>query len=168
MTEAVRQHGFLCLDLGSSVGWAYQRADDAMPLFGTWHLADTTLHGPRYASYENELIAALERFKPTIVVMEAPLHRGSHKGNAAARLALGLVAYTEGECFRARVQLREEHSATTRKAVLGRGTFAKGTVKDEAMGWCMANGMRVSDSHQADALVLLRHTCGVQDRLRRY
>ena len=67
-----RLGGFLCLDLGSSVGWAYQRADDAMPLFGTWHLADTTLHGPRYASYENELIAALERFKPTLVVMEAP------------------------------------------------------------------------------------------------
>lgn len=158
----------LAIDLGKCVGWAFGMPGDPLPLFGTWHLANTTLHGPRFASYENELIAALERFKPTLVVMASPLRRTGMQGQQAARQALGLAAFTESECYRARVQLREAHEGTVRKDVLGRGTFPAGAVKNVAVAWCIANGWPVTDDHQADALILWKHSCGVQSRLERF
>lgn len=158
----------LALDLGSWVGWAFGALGDNRPSFGTWHLPETRLRGPRYVAYENELIAALRRFQPTVVVMAAPLNRKAKGGQAAARQQLGLAAYTEGECCRARVQLREVHEATARKDVLGRGRFPVGGAKPAAMAWAAASGFDVSDDHQADTLVLWTHACGVQDRIERY
>jgi len=160
----LRQHGVLCLDLGSVVGWSYGHIGGAMPAFGSWHLADTTLHGPRYVSYENELISALDRLRPRLVVMEAPLHSGQHKGDKAARLAFGLVAYTEGECHRSSVQVREQAASTARKAVIGQGRWSKGTAKDHVMAYCKLRGWPVPDHHAGDALVLLEYSLMIEAR----
>ena len=168
MTDPTRPGGIFCLDLSSVCGFAVGHIGDLVPSFGSWHLSESSLLGPKFVSFENELIAALERLRPSICVMEAPLPAMSQGTTNVARLQFGLAAITEAECWRARVQVRETAASTARKQVIGQGRWAKGTAKDHVLAWCRTQGWNPPDDHAGDALVLWRHTCGVQDRLRRY
>lgn len=164
----IRTGGVLTLDLGSEVGHCYGHAGDDQPIYGTWLLANSSLPGAKYASFENELIEALDLYQPSLCSVASPMLRGTSQGSRSAEQQLGLYAYAQGACYRARVQIRPVFEGTARKDVLGRGTFPKGVVKPTAIAWCRANGFMVGDDHQADAIILWRHQCGVQNRLRRY
>lgn len=175
----VRTGGILTLDLSSVVGWAYGHPGDDAPVFGTWHLSTSRLLGPRYVSYENELIACLNLYMPRLVVMEAPLPSIRQGSTNVARQQFGLAAYTEGECHRFHVQLREQPAHMVRKAVLGRGSFGepdpanprrrvngRANAKSAVMEWCQAQGWNVPDDNAADACVLWRYSCEIESRTR--
>lgn len=158
----VRQGGIFALDLSGIVGWAYGHAgQNASPEFGTWRLPEGPRLGPKYVGYENELIAALEKFKPKLVVMEAPLPSMRQGSTNVARQQFGLAAYTEGECCRARIQLREQAASTVRKAVMGQGRFPTGTAKEHVIAWCREQGWMVQDDNAADACVLWAYSCKI-------
>lgn len=159
---AVQHGGILTMDLGSEIGHCYGVVGDSAPIYGTWLLPNTTLTGARYASLENELIAALDLYRPSLCAVAAPMLRGASQGSRSAEQQLGLYAYAQGACYRARVQIRPVFEGTARKDVLGRGTFPAGAVKDAAIAWCRANGHFVRDSHQADAVVMWHHQCRIE------
>ena len=155
--------GIFALDLSGTVGWCFGHPGDLVPLFGTWHLSESRLLGPRYVSYENELIAALRLFKPKLVVMEAPLPSKSQGSTNVARQQFGLAAYTEGECWRNQTRLTEQAASSVRKGVLGRGTFSVGTAKSHVIAYCKAQGWAVPDDNAADACLLWAFACGVRN-----
>jgi hypothetical protein len=160
-----RPGGVLALDLSSCVGFAYGHVSDYCPLTGVWLLPQRSGIGARYAAYENELIDALGRFKPSLVVMEAPMRlyaQVAKKGTeAAARQQYGLCAYTEGECHRAGVKLYEEDVLPVRDRVIGRRIWQiKGAeVKVTIVAWCRDRGWPIVDHNAADAAVLWQNAC---------
>ena len=158
----IEKKGILALDLSGTCGWAFGCDGDLVPAFGSWQLSESSLLGPKFVAYENELIAALERLRPRLCVMEAPLPAMSQGSTNVARLQFGLAAITEAECWRARVQVREQAASTARKAVIGQGRWAKGTAKHHVIAYCRSQGWSVSDDHQADALILLAFSHRVQ------
>ncbi len=158
--------GILSLDLSGVVGWAYGTVDDADPLTGAWVLPGGAARiGQRYAAYENELIDAIARHRPSLVVMEAPmrLHAQMGRNEAAARQQFGLAAYTEGECYRARVELAEADVDHVRKVVLGRSRWPnRSQVKPAIVAWCQSMGWSVPDHNAADACLLWTFACQQQ------
>lgn len=156
--------GILALDLSGTVGWAAGHPGQT-PACGTWRLSTSPRLGPRFVGYENELIDALERWKPRLVVMEAPLPAMRQGSTDVARQQFGLAAYTEGECERARVQLREQPAHMVRKAVLGYApTGGTEKIKAEIVAWCHAQGWSPPDHNAGDALVLWAYSCLMERR----
>lgn len=149
---AYRRTGVLALDVALSVGWAFG-LPGTKPLCGVWTLPSAADPGKRYAALGNELADALMLHQPRLVLMEAPLVRQDN----SARLLLGLTAHVESTCWRWDVECREAHSATVRKAVLGRGTFPKGEAKPAVLAFCAAQGWEVPTHDAADACVLLTY-----------
>lgn len=145
----------LTLDLAKRLGWAVG-SPGARPHFGTVELRGQS-HGAIYAALVDWLEDAIRLHAPAEIVAEAPLVRGEHQGIDAGRLALGMIAHLELVAHDHGIRLLEEHVARTRKAVMGRGNFAKGTAKSEVMAWCRANGFDPPDDNAADALVLWRY-----------
>jgi hypothetical protein len=155
---------YLTLDLSSSTGWAYGGLDHYAPLTGVWHLPKST-PGARYAAYENELIDALAKWRPKAVIMEAPMRlyaQVAKRGKeTAARQQYGLAAYTEGECWRARVKCLQADVNEVRQTVLGRSRWPDSDqVKPWIVAWCEARGWTVPDHNAADASVLWEFVCG--------
>ena len=147
---AYARRGVLALDLALRVGWAFGLDADAAPHCGVWVLPSAADLGRRYAALGNELADALALHQPRLVLMEAPLVRQDN----SARLLLGLAAHVESTCYRWGVECREAHSATVRKAVLGRGTFPKGTAKAAVLAFCTEQGWPVPDDNAADACLV--------------
>jgi Holliday junction resolvasome RuvABC endonuclease subunit len=157
----VIQGGVLTLDLASIVGWAYGHKGER-PSSGTWILRGHQL-GPRFVGFENELIRAIETYRPRLIVMEAPLPPTRQASTFVARQQFGLAAYVEGEGCRAGIDVREMPFDTVRKAVLGRGRFG-GTdqAKAAVLAWCRAQGWNPSDHNAADAIVLWAFATGIR------
>ena len=159
--------GILGLDLSSVSGYAYGGIEDAAPLCGTWVLPETPpgVFGPRYAAFENELIDALNRWRPALVMVEAPMRlyaqtkkRGTE---AAARQQYGLHAYAEGECARAKVRIGEVDVTEARDRTIGRRRWqVAGTdTKQNVVSWCFARGWAPADHNAADACVIWQYAC---------
>jgi hypothetical protein len=148
--------GVLALDLASTVGWAYGVIDAPAPLFGCWKLAWG--EGARYASFENELAAALEEHRPGEIVLEAPMRLAALCGVSTLRVVaqqLTLRGIAFAEAWRASLPPPEEISAEdVRRAMLGQSRFAKDTVKREVVAYCYARGWRVPDHNAGDACLL--------------
>lgn len=145
----------LTLDLAKKLGWCAGVPGDR-PHYGTVELRGHT-HGAVYGALVDWLEDAIRLHRPAEIVAEAPLVRGDHAGMDAGRLALGMIAHLELVCHDHSIRLLEEHVSRTRKAVMGRGNFAKGTAKQEVLAWCRAQGYAPPDDNSADALVLWRH-----------
>lgn len=161
--HAVTTGGILALDLSGIVGWCYGRIDDVLPLFGTWHLSESKLLGPRYVAFENELIDALDRFQPKLVIAEAPLPSNRQGSTNVARQQFGLAAYVEGECWRRQIECREQPAHQVRKTVLGKGSFGSSeAAKAQVLAYARAQGWKVPDHNAADACVLWRYACFVR------
>jgi Holliday junction resolvasome RuvABC endonuclease subunit len=161
LAATVIQGGILCLDLSSTVGAAYGHKGDARPWSTSWRLAKGSQLGPRFVGFENELIRALDDFRPRRVVMEAPLPAAQQASTFVARQQFGLAAYCEGVCCRADVDCREMPANVVRKAVLGRvPTGGADRIKAEIMAWCRAQGWNPCDHNCGDALVLWCYATG--------
>lgn len=145
----------LALDLARRLGWAAGVPGDR-PRSGVVQLRGQS-HGEVYAALGNWLDDARLVHQPASLVYEAPLIGGQHSGINAARLALGMVAIVEQFCWDNSIDCLEEHVSRTRKEVLGRGSFPKGTAKAEVMAWVRAQGFDVADDNQADSIVLWLH-----------
>jgi Holliday junction resolvasome RuvABC endonuclease subunit len=145
--------GLLALDLSSQVGWAYGRPGQR-PVNGTWVLPWIGGSGAKFASFENELAAAVELYDPAHLVVEAPLPLPAQNNADVAKQQLGLRAFVLAEGYRSSIPVHEVDAYTVRKDILGTGRFAKGTVKREVIAWCRRQGIDVPDDNAADACVL--------------
>ncbi len=154
-------HNVLTLDLATRTGWCEGHLGD-VPRFGVLRLSDATIAG-RCCALEDWLWARLEGpDPPKEVIFEAPLPRTDSLGINAGRLGMGLVTIVECACFRRGVDCFESSVATTRKEIIGRGTFKKGEAKLAVHNWCQENGWDPPDDNAADALVLWFHTLRVR------
>lgn len=146
--------GVLALDLSSTTGWAYGQIGDRDPAFGVWHLPHSGGEGRRYASFENELAAAMDRWAPANLILEAPLPlmAQTHARTAQQQYTLRGIAYAEG--YRASASVSEIDALTARAEVLGRGRFSKDTVKREVVRYCRGRGLKVPDHNAGDAVVI--------------
>lgn len=149
--------GVLALDLASVVGWAYGLLTQKQPIFGTWHLPHIGGEGGRFAAFENELEAALERWQPAHMVLEKSFSlqafaQSSSYRIMAQQISLRGFAYAEG--WRTSTSISEIDAYTVRTEVLGQGRFAKDKVKREVVRWCMQHGMRVPDHNAGDAVLV--------------
>jgi hypothetical protein len=146
--------GILALDLSSVTGWCYGNVGDNLPIFGTWRLPHIGGEGARYGAFENELIAALERWEPGRMILEAPMAFGALLGHSnfrtmAQQYTLRGISYKEG--WRASCEVTEIDAYSVRHEVLGQGRFAKETVKREVVRYCRHVGLRVPDHNAGDA-----------------
>jgi crossover junction endodeoxyribonuclease RuvC len=145
----------LTLDLASRLGWAAGVPGDR-PSYGVVQLRGAA-HGEIYAALGNWLDDARKVHQPRAIIFEAPLVSGQHAGMNAARMAFGMVAIVEQFCWDHSIQVMEEHVGRTRKAMIGRGNFPKGTAKTEVLRWLNAQGFSVTDDNAGDALLLWKH-----------
>jgi len=168
--------GILALDLSSRTGWAYGQINARSPEgFGTWFLPTIGGEGARYCAFENELAAMIETAQPDRMIMEAPLTFQALLGvsnmkTMAQQLTLRGIGYSEA--YRASIPCSEVSAEIVRAAILGKGRFPKGTVKDVVVAHCWAQGWKVPDDNSADAVLTwawlagqLRGTAAVAGRL---
>lgn len=145
----------LTLDCARTTGWCVGALGER-PNYGSVAFKGAS-HGAVYAAYVSWLEDSIRLFRPTSIVVEAPLHRGGHLGQDAALLALGFLAHLELVCHDHSVPLLTEHVARSRKAVIGRGNFPAGEAKSNVMAWCQQQGFAPRDDNAADAIVLWKH-----------
>jgi hypothetical protein len=145
----------MTLDTARTTGWCVG-APGERPHYGSVTFRGPS-HGAVYGAFVDWCDDAIRLHQPAQIIVEAPLHRGGHLGQDAALLSLGFLAHLELLCHDHAVTLLTEHVQRTRKAVIGRGNFAKGTAKAEVLAWCKAQGYDPPDDNAADALVLWRY-----------
>lgn len=153
----------MTLDLATRTGWCCG-IPGQRPRFGVQKLGGTS-RAQVYSSLLAFLDQSLQVHQFGELVIEAPLVRGEHSGIEAGRRAIGMVEHVTLFAYDNSIPLSEEHVGSTRKAVLGRGTFPKGEAKGEVLAWCRQNGFEPPDDNAADALVLWKHV--EAQRLRR-
>jgi hypothetical protein len=152
--------GVLALDLSSVVGWAYGLMTSRMPNFGTWHLPKWGGEGGRYASFENELAAAMELYRPAHMILEAtlPLHAmlngKSNYVSVAQQFALRGIALSEA--YRASCPWSSIDAMTVRREVIGTSRFrntdgSKDDPKKHIVAACHKRGWKVPDHNAGDA-----------------
>lgn len=147
--------GILALDLARNAGWAYglagterQRARS----FGVWDLGSAARggNGAVFATLADWLGDAFKMYRPSLVIMEAPLPPGGQTHANTARLLLGYCNVVELLCYRWSIPIREQGAATVRKRILGTARVEK----PDIVRWCRAQGYDVADHNAADAIVL--------------
>ena len=155
----------LALDLSLRCGWALGHPHEK-PLWGVWELGDPDRYGDgrRFSCLAASLEDAIAVHNPDEVIYESPISRKQ----TSARLLICLGGMVELVCYEKGVPYTEEHVATVRKAVIGRGGFratddatASQQAKAAVGAWCHSRGWRVTDHNSADALVLLRYRHGL-------
>ena len=113
------------------------------------------LERDRYMRLSNAVWEALDQWRPSRLIVEAPLHIAAMHHDGAARQQLGLRAIVLCESSRAETPIPEEYSADlVRQEMLGRSHFPKGTVKRHVIQWARDNGFRPADDNEADAICL--------------
>lgn len=145
----------LALDLATVTGWACG-APDARPVHGS-----VVLRGQdrcaRYAALMDWLWDAQKVHGFVRVVAEAP---GNYRSRDALIQAIGLAEHAAFWCWDRSIPFRLEPSATSRKAVIGRGTFPIGAAKDAVAQWCRGEGYTPGDDNAADAILIWHHATG--------
>ena len=145
------------MDLSSYVGWAYGLTDSISPRFGCWQLPHIGGEGAKYATFENELAAAIDVLSPGSIVLEASLSLQALAGVstiAVARQQLTLRGIAYSEASRASSPISEVSSDIVRLAVLGTSRFPKKQVKYEVIQYCRARGWKVPDHNAGDACLV--------------
>lgn len=144
----------LALDLSTRTGFCVGRASDT-PKHGVWELGKDGNHGRYFSCLAAQLEAAIQVFKPDLVVMEAPLPHQAEKVQrnhpGTVRVLLGLAAVTEMICHEQAVKCEEADVRDARQMVLGRQP------KDGKIGvmtWCRSMGWNPQDDNAADSLLL--------------
>jgi hypothetical protein len=145
--------GVLSLDLSRNCGWAYGTPDLKLPShYGCWVLPQRR-RGERLNAFRSVLVAALSEFGPALVFKEAPLAHYTEDPISVIRQQYGLDGYVEGECTDLGIEYAEQEPGTIREEVLGKGWFAKGTVKAVVIRWAQQRGIDTDNDNVADACV---------------
>jgi hypothetical protein len=163
----------LSLDLSTTTGFCVgDHADDATPDWGTWVLSGRNdLTGSFVGTY-NEVERLLETRRPGLVVYETPLTRQGRGRSGTTDLLVGLAAVTRLVCAQNEIPCYEQGFVEVRKAVIGRGTFAKpfrgrgkiakgklvGDPKEEVEIWTRCHGWEdIAQPDARDAAVLFHY-----------
>lgn len=163
----------IALDHGRRCGVAWGDPSLSCPRAGTWAVParDGRTQWLDHARNLRRLVAQSDG--PHIVIFESPFARSNRPNSEAVfRLHLGLAAIVEMTCQALSIHCYEEPSSTARKAVLGKGTFArpfrgtghvglfgkdKGDAKEEVRLWCESMGWQIDDDNARDAAVLWQY-----------
>lgn len=135
-------------------GWAYGLIDDRDPTFGCWQLPHEGGEGGLFASFENELMAAMAALQPGRLILEKPLSFQALLGVSNMKVMaqqLTLRGFAFAEAWRADVPISEVSSDVVRLAMLGQSRFKRGEVKGEVFRYCHARGWKVPDHNAGDA-----------------
>jgi len=149
----------IALDLSGTCGVAWGPLSDPLPRFTTWKLLRDQGEGGRYASFENELEAAMDDIQPSNMVIEATLTfqalaRYSNYQVGCQQITLRgiarMVAWRAEGCSVSEVDAR-----TVRAEVLGLsfGTDRE-TAKRAAILYCWKHKLKVPDDNAADACLI--------------
>jgi hypothetical protein len=155
VAQIIAPGGLLALDLSSTCGYAVGPLAARVPtLTGTWHLPHTGGEGARYTALANELAEALMLWRPSRLVLEAPLPLPAQTTfrSAAQQFGLRAIAYSEG--YRASCVVSEIDCLTVRAEVMGQRRISKDIAKREAVLFCKRRGIGVNSHHAADAALV--------------
>ena len=153
MTEDPTRGGVLTLDLAARTGWAYGHAGAPAPRgYGVWDIGSAARggHGAVLATLADWLGDAFKLYRPSLVVMEAPLPPQAQTHANTARLLLGYCSVVELICYRWSILLREQGARDVRLRTIGKSRLEK----PEIVQWCRGRGIDVTDHNAADAIVL--------------
>ena len=171
MMSAHPTGGILWLDLSTSIGWAYATESMPEPAWGVWRLPEDIDLGLRGMSAENELCAAMKRFAPRAIGVEAPLPPSEQPDFYTARLLIGLEFLVETVARRWRTPCFVRSCDTVRSRVCGRARRtdeekrAKVSAKDGIVKpWVESMGWSITDHNARDAAVGLAYEFGFSAR----
>jgi hypothetical protein len=152
--------GVLALDLSSTVGFAYGDMTDKRPWFGSWKLPKPACEGFKYASFENELAATMDRLRPSHIVIEAvlplPVLASGKSNHYAVAQQFSLRGIVHSEAWRAECPIPTEIDAyTARSEVTGQTRNLRSAEwKALVIEFCRKRSWVVPDDHAADAIIL--------------
>ncbi len=162
--QAVRG-GVLGLDLSTRVGWCYGADATSEPIFGVWVLPPGDL-GRRFGAFENEMLDAIDLFRPRLVVPEKPFLTARPGNGATLELQVGLVAIARTCCWHHEIPCEPVAAPSARAKVLGSARAPAGSPKGEikrlVVQWCAERGWVVPDDNAGDAVVLWAHAVGIR------
>lgn len=154
--------GVLALDLSSHVGVALGGIFSTSPAFCTWHLPKNQGEGARYAAFENELAACIDRLQPARVVLESAMSlqaMAQVSTTAVMRQQITLRGIAYSEAYRASIPISEISADFVRGAMLGQSRFEKGKVKAAVIAYCHGRDWMCLDDNQADACLTWAWHC---------
>lgn len=145
----------LGLDLSTRTGWAVFHEDE-LPLCGTERLPkvfDPDDYGKRTVHLWHWLGGMIDRFKPTLIAMEAPFIPRLRTNTSLVtteqvlRLQISLACVIELVAGLHKIECTEVSAITAKKTLTGNGRAEKAEMVIEAS----RRGWRVADDHQSDA-----------------
>lgn len=158
----------LAFDIASKTGVAHGRAGSKPSAFAV-DLGKAS-DEERFSKALRMTAAYIDRFKPDLVAVEAPV--GGRDANA---LLIGLAACVKGEAARHGCRVVEYFPATVRKHFLGKAltsrdfpalskAAAKKAIKGAVMDRCRLLGWEVETGDAADAAALWDYACSKESR----
>lgn len=159
----------LAFDVATKTGVAFG-VSGGIPKAWTVDLAKGGAEHLRLARAIEMTAATVERFKPDVVAVEAPV--GGRDANA---LLIGLAACVKGEAARRGCRIVEYYPASARKHFVGQAktardfpgktrAAAKTAIKSEVLQRCRVLGWDVEGLDAADACALWDYACSLESR----
>ena len=148
----------MALDLARSTGWTCGAAG-SVPAVGEV-LFSSRERPAVMAALMDWLDDARAVHGFTRIVAEAPMVTGDFRGRDAALMAIEMHGFVSYWCWENAIPFRQEHVGTVRKAVLGRGNFARGAAKLAVISWCEREGIPIGGHDAADAALLWAYATG--------
>ena len=120
--NVVKSQAILALDLATSTGWAARTEDGGLES-GTVNFKPKRgeSDGMRYVRFRSWLNTILDVVKPSLVVYEAPHHRGG----AATMVLVGLETRVHEVCATRNIEYTNVKTSTLKKHATGKGNASK-------------------------------------------
>lgn len=161
--------GVLFLDLSTETGWAYGLPGSGQPHWGVWKLPDTFDLGRRMCAFENVLLEFFDKYRPSLVSIEAPLPANQQSNASTAEILIGLAIVTEMCAYRWKIKFARRSSHTVRSAVIGRSRITqdekrqRGSVKKTIVEpWIAAMGWVIPNHNARDAAIGWAYETGIR------
>lgn len=159
--------GVLALDLATKTGWCYGPIGAERPVWGVWQLPSPTEAGRQGAAFRNQLLDAIDRYRPKLIMYEAALPAGAMPHAKTGELLIGLAFVADVACYDREVEARKEWPQTIRSKVMGPGN-GRITSKQKNDGmivrWLQARGLPVEDHNAADAILAWMFACHIRGK----
>ena len=149
----------LALDISTVTGWCVGDLHEGEPHAGSHKFEKSgAAIGPLLLAYDGWLTALLDRFEPTVIVMEEPMATQAGKTPAATAYKLQTMAgLTEYIAARDKLAIRQVHLLTWRAALCpGKGNIGKFKAQEKGIVYppiqaCWDRGWDPVDDNEADA-----------------
>jgi len=143
--------GILALDLSLQTGWAYGCFNER-PVWGNWCLGRMESSGEALAVLEDYCDDVIKRFRPRLVVYEAPIPaKHNPSSSAVIELLLQLAGVAKLISVRHRLPYFHQNVGEARRAVLGAAPKGKTeVVKPQIIAWAARRGWAAQDDEADD------------------